>query len=215
MATGANRTRRRPTPTQVRAARRSRRNARRRIIRYGGGTAIGLIAFIFILSLFIPGLPFLSRDGIGRSAPEGPGEKVLEQPATHIGIGEAHPAYNSVPAASGWHYAEPLAPVRWGIHDAFVEEEYRLHNMEHGGIGVHYDCPDGCPELVSQLSDVVRLARDEDLKVIMSPYPGMETKIALTAWTFIDRLDAFDEDRIKEFIRSHESSPNSPEPNAY
>ena len=104
--------------------------------------------------------------------------------------------------------------MAWGIHDRFIEEEYRLHNMEHGGIGVHYDCPDGCPDLVADLSAVVRRARDEDLKVIMSPYPDMDTRIALTAWTFIDKMEAFDEERIKDFIRAHESSPNSPEPRA-
>jgi hypothetical protein len=89
-----------------------------------------------------------------------------------------------------------------------------LHNLEHGGIGVQYDCPDGCKELVDQLADIVRRALDQDLKVIMSPYPGMETRIALTAWAFIDRLDEYDEARVTEFIQAHESSPNAPEPNA-
>ena len=39
----------------------------------------------------------------------------------------------------------------------------------------------------------------------------MPNKIALTAWTFIDAFDEFDEDRIKDFIKAHESSPNAPE----
>ena len=47
----------------------------------------------------------------------------------------------------------------------------------------------------------------------MSPYPDMETRIALTAWTFLDKFEDFDEARISEFISSHESSPNSPEAN--
>ena len=46
----------------------------------------------------------------------------------------------------------------------------------------------------------------------MSPYPGMETTIALTAWTYVDRLDGFDEERIVAFIEAHESSPTAPEP---
>ena len=212
MAAGSERTRRRLTPTQARAARRTRRNRRRRVLRYAGGGAAGFIAFLLTLSLFIPGLPFLSTDGLG-GAPDGPGERVVDQGAAHVGIGESHPAYNSVPATSGWHYNLPLAPVRWGIHNDFVEEEYRLHNLEHGGIGIHYDCPDGCADLVNDLSALVRRAQEEEnLKVFMSPYPGMETRIALTAWNFIDRLDAFDEERIKDFIVAHESSPNSPEP---
>ena len=39
----------------------------------------------------------------------------------------------------------------------------------------------------------------------------MDTRIALTAWTFIDQFGEFDEDRIRDFVSSHESSPNAPE----
>jgi hypothetical protein len=87
-----------------------------------------------------------------------------------------------------------------------------VHNLEHGGIGVHYNCPEGCPELVEQLSEVVNRATGEGLKVIMSPYPGMDFRIALTAWNFLDKFDDFDRDRINKFISAHESSPNAPEP---
>ena len=76
---------------------------------------------------------------------------IIVQGETHIDLGQSHASYNSVPATSGWHYAQPLAPVRWGLHDEVVLDEYRLHNLEHGGVGVHYDCPEGCPELVAQL----------------------------------------------------------------
>ena len=89
-----------------------------------------------------------------------------------------------------------------------------LHNLEHGGIGVHYDCPDGCDELVEQLGELVKTAADRGGKVIMSPYPGMDSTISLTAWTFIDPLDIFDEDRIRDFVDAHLSSPNAPESNA-
>ena len=51
-------------------------------------------------------------------------------------------------------------------------------------------------------------------KVIMSPNPNTESVITLTAWTFLDQFDIFDEDRIRDFVGAHESSPNAPEPNA-
>jgi hypothetical protein len=41
----------------------------------------------------------------------------------------------------------------------------------------------------------------------------MDTKIALTAWTFLDQFEVFDEARISDFVSSHESSPNAPEAN--
>ena len=126
----------------------------------------------------------------------------------HIVPGDEHPSYKSVPAASGWHYSRPLAPAPWGIYDRPLPDEVLVHNLEHGGIGIHYDCPEGCPELVARLA---AFAPEYD-KVIVSPYPGMGTRIALTAWTFIDKLDEFDEERIAEFIDAHMNSPIAPEP---
>ena len=86
-----------------------------------------------------------------------------------------------------------------------------MHNLEHGGIGVHYDCPDSCDGLESQLVALVNRAVDRGLKVLMSPYPEMGSRIALTAWTYLDKFDQFDELRINRFIDAHESSLNAPE----
>ena len=87
-----------------------------------------------------------------------------------------------------------------------------MHNLEHGGIGVHYSCPEGCDGLIARLREIVTRARSEGKKVLMSPYPGMDTRITLTAWTFMDRFDDFDEQRVTQFISAHESSLNAPEP---
>ena len=216
MATQARRSKDRLTPSQTRAARRARRRTRRRLLRYGAMGAVASIAFLFIMALFLPSLPFGRTGGLfGGGAPDGPGVRIEDQGRTHLfERGEEHPPYNSVPATSGSHHAQPSAPVRWGVHDEFVADEYRVHNLEHGGVGVHYNCPEGCPELVAQLQEIVDRAVDGGLKVLMSPYPDMDSKIALTAWTFIEELDEFDEDRVKDFIDAHESSPNAPEPDA-
>ena len=141
-----------------------------------------------------------------------PGERFPGQGKSHIASGEPHPAYNSVPATSGWHYGIPLALADWGVHEGMLTDEVLVHNLEHGGIGVHYNCPEGCDELASRLREVVSRVRSEGKKVLMSPYRGMDTRIALTAWTFMDSFDEFDEQRIMRFISAHESSLNAPEP---
>ena len=210
MAAGANKRRSRMTPSQARASRRTRRARRKRFIRIGLFTVVGVVAFFLIISLFAGSLPI----SIGGGAPSGPGIQMRDQGDDHVAPGQDHPLYNSVPATSGWHYAQPLAPARWGVHNDVLEDEVLLHNLEHGGIGVNYDCPEGCDELVAELTKVVERAVDRGGKVIMSPYSGLESKIALTAWTFLDGLQEFDEERIDAFIKSHESSSNAPEPRA-
>ena len=209
MASSQRRSRNRPTPTQLRAARRARHRSRSRLKRIGIFTGVGLIAGLFILALILPGLPL--GDMFTGSAPSGPGEKIAAQGRAHVAPGQEHPEYSTRPAVSGWHYDLPIAPVGWAIYDDYVADEYLIHNLEHGGIGIHYNCPDGCDELVRDLSRVANRALAENLKVVLSPYPDMPTRIALTAWTFLDAFDEFDEDRIIAFIESHESSPTAPE----
>ncbi len=212
MASSQRRSRNRPTPTQTRAARRARQRSRSRLKRIAAFTAVGLIAGLFILSLILPSVPFGGfADLFGSNVPDGPGQKIADQGRNHVVPGQEHAAYNSVPATSGWHYNLPLAPVDWAIYEDFVADEYLLHNLEHGGIGIHYNCPDGCDDLVRDLSRIANRALAENLKVVLSPYPDMPTRIALTAWTFLDAFEEFDEGRVVEFIETHESSPTAPE----
>ena len=148
--------------------------------------------------------------GAGTKA-DGPGRKIEDQGRAHVRPGDSHPPYNSVPATSGWHYPIPQAPAPWGVYDEVLPDEVLVHNLEHGGVGVHYDCPDGCDDLVAQLAAIVSGAVGQGFKIVMSPYPGLETRIVLTAWNFLAGFEEFDAQRMLEFVRAHESSPNAPE----
>ncbi|MBI3085514.1 MAG: DUF3105 domain-containing protein, partial [candidate division NC10 bacterium] len=64
---------------------------------------------------------------------------------------------------------------------------------------VQYNCFD-CNDLIFRLKDIVRRYPD---KVILAPYPGMKSRIGLTAWSYIDAFDQFDEPRILRFIEAH------------
>ena len=211
MASGTNQ---RPTRTQVRAARRARRNRRRRFLRFGIFTAVASVSFIFIISLFAGGINFGGSGGFFESAPDGPGERFPEVSRTHVASGQEHDEYNSVPATSGPHLSQPLAPTRWGVHETELEPEVYLHNFEHGGVAVFYNCPEGCDTLKTQLNELVNTGVNRGAKMLLAPHSGFEGRIALAAWTFLDVFDEYDEDRIGDFFDSHVSSPNAPEPNA-
>lgn len=60
---------------------------------------------------------------------------------------------------------------------------------------------DGCKTLVKHLTE---LANKKKLwKLIVVPRPNLDTTIALTAWTYLDTFDQFDEKRITRFIDFH------------
>lgn len=204
MSTNSDKQGRKLTPTQARAARRAKRSRKRRLVRLAGILGVAIIAFLFIVALFASSLPI----SIGSSSGSGGvGTQFPNQGQQHIARGDEHPPYNSVPATSGWHYADFNAPAPWGVHAEFIKDEVLVHNLEHGGVGIHYNCADGCLELVSRLEDIA----NKGTKVILSPYPNMSTTIALTAWNYQDTLTEFDEERITEFVRAHVNSHNAPE----
>lgn len=115
-----------------------------------------------------------------------------------------HPPYSSDPPTSGPHVA-CIAP--WGRHTAPIPKELQVHNLEDGGVAAQDNCPQGCPELVEKLKAIVDR---HDRHVLLAPYPGMATRIALTAWGRIDRLDEFDDDRIRGFIDAYAGIDHHP-----
>lgn len=58
-----------------------------------------------------------------------------------------------------------------------------------------------CHKLVDQLISVYE--KRGKRKLIVIPRPTLDAKIALTAWSYIDKMDSFDELRIEKFIDTH------------
>jgi hypothetical protein len=104
--------------------------------------------------------------------------------------------YNSNPPTSGPHLPG-LAPGGW--HDEPVLKEYVVHNLEDGYLAIQYkpDLAQGQKEQLQQL--VQQMHRAENRSVIAVPYPDMDTPIALTAWTQMEKLSRFDAQRIRAF----------------
>jgi hypothetical protein len=133
-----------------------------------------------------------------RAVADLPGVKLADQGNAHIEMAsEPHPPYNSDPPTSGPHLPY-IAP--WGIHTAPIEKELQVHNLEDGGVMVQYHCAAPCPDLVDKLTQIVRRY---ETQVILAPYPGMPTRIALTAWTRLEAFDVFDEARVVRFIGAY------------
>ena len=105
----------------------------------------------------------------------------------------------------------------FGANNTPVRYEQILHNLEDGGVAIYYQCEDGCPELVSQLEEVVTAYERTGRKVLLAPndptwtvndsqplHKDIESRIALTAWQRVDKFVDFDEARIRKFIERYE-----------
>lgn len=142
-----------------------------------------------------------------------PVQSFPDQGRQHLQPGQTFTGYNSNPPTSGPH-SPAAAP--WGIYDRPIPKEVLVHNMEHGGVVIWYNCQGGpqplserqCQELRDNLARVVQAFLGERKLVSMAPYPDMPRRLALTAWTKLDTFDEFDEARISSFIRHYERAFN-------
>ena len=171
------------TPTQ-RAATRSRELP----MAWIGG---GLLAVILVAG----GIWLATR----QTSQAAPGQRFPIQGQQHITPGQAHPAYNSDPPTSGWHYDTPLVS---GFHEEPAPDEQVVHNLEHGHIVISYDCSklQDCQGTKDQLRQIAE--RYRNWKVTVVPRQNTDAAIALTAWGWLDTLDRYDEARITAFINA-------------
>lgn len=127
--------------------------------------------------------------------------------------------YSVTPATSGPHWIGPEtpagvpAPARWGIYSNELPDEVLIHNLEHGGIGIHYDCDSDCPEIVAALEKFVPSSPSQ---FIVSPYSEMPSRITITSWRHHLYLDEVDTEKIQQFIDEYKDrAPESVSGNLY
>ncbi len=191
-----------------RAERRGRSDARKRRKRYIYVALASTVALLFIVSLLVPGGSGRATSDNSNLNPGGPTELLDDQGRGHIDIGDFGGPYLTIPATSGGHYgvtppSDELpfgSPAKWGSYPVPLGDEVQIHNLEHGGIILNYNCPDGCPELVEQLQSLIP---GSGAQFILAPYPDMSTRIAITSWRHIDQMDEFDAARLNAFIDAY------------
>ncbi|HUG55990.1 MAG TPA: DUF3105 domain-containing protein [Candidatus Limnocylindrales bacterium] len=208
---------RRPRPKDKRKAR-ARGHSRRR----GNGLWIG-VAVVAVLVVGILGLRAAGvfdpppaeiniNDPRFNVGPEGIGEKVDDEGNTHVSSGQ-QVTYRTNPPASGAHWGAPAGPVPWGIKDSELPEESVVHNLEHGGIVIWYSGL--TDDEVAELQGLVRALRSQGFnKIILMPYASLQdAKVALTAWTWLLKLDEYDEVPIVQFVKTRYQPIEAPERN--
>ena len=157
----------------------------------------GLITFIVVTAP-----PQVSYEAGGTGA-EIEGVETFENEGLHV---ETPVDYAQTPPAGGEHSATWL---NCGVYSEPVPNENAVHSQEHGAVWVTYD-----PALIEG-DDVDRLrALLSDTHSLLSPYEGMDTPIAMSAWNAQLKLDSVDDERIVEFFEEYWLSQNVPEPGA-
>lgn len=159
--------------------------------------ALALVATLAVVA-FTTSLFGLMTPSIGRAMPQ--------ERADHVPDGSPL-TFGTRPPTSGAHYAAWYPS--YGVVDQEVSPGNWVHNLEHGAIVLLYNCPGGCPELVSQLREMHptlprgKNARRGVPRMLAIPYADMDRRIAVIAWGRILELDELDQAQILQFYEAY------------
>jgi hypothetical protein len=107
--------------------------------------------------------------------------------------------YNSNPPTSGYHVGSMISP--WGIQKEPVSDKVSTHNIEHGGIIIHYKQSLDADSL-AKLDTLARELQRQNQCLLMTSRPDdqIDHPVVLTAWNYMLPLDSVDTDKITRFF---------------
>jgi hypothetical protein len=139
-------------------------------------------------------------------------EQFAEEGRNHIAAG-TKTNYQTNPPTSGDHYP---TWSNYGIFKNPLPDGLVVHNMEHGGVIIYYDCPQGCPATVSALSGyALKYSPEAFTGIILQPRDGLPNgaRLALTAWRNRLLLRSLDTDKINDFLKQRFNKGPEADPN--
>lgn len=120
-------------------------------------------------------------------------------------------SYAANPPASGPHW--PMWQEPWGAYPAGVPRERWVHNLEHGGIVLAYNCPAGCDDVVAALT-AIRQGTPPDhfgeQRLLVVPDALMPHRVAAIAWGWRWQSESVDDNGIRCFVGArYDRAPES------
>jgi hypothetical protein len=115
--------------------------------------------------------------------------------------------YSTNPPTSGPHY-----PI-WAAYKTYttpVDRGFYVHDLEHGGVVIAYNCPSGCDADLALLADFLS-ARPADpactppvkFRVVVTPDPLLDVRFAAAAWGAALKSSCFDLPALAAFLDAH------------
>lgn len=117
--------------------------------------------------------------------------------------------YEHTPPAGGLHSSTLL---NCGIYSEPIPNENVVHSLEHGAVWITYD-PTLSDSDVAELRDFVEGLRQRVREyIVVSPYEGLPSPVAASAWERQVFLDGVDDERLRQFVDQFVRGTQSPEP---
>ncbi|MFL5353204.1 DUF3105 domain-containing protein [Archangium sp.] len=157
-----------------------------------------------LLRRALPALLLTPLLACGPSQPDAPDCSRFEFPispapasATHVSCTSTRCGDGLNPPTSGDHCSSTL-PCR--VYDTEQNRCVWLHNMEHGHAVFLYNCPEGCPELVSTLEAIrteAAVGSNGVTRAVVAPDSRIPNRVAALLWRVSYVADSADPDALR------------------
>lgn len=171
----------------------------------------------------------------------GPCDAIEDTPAlqsgVHVPIGSDITTWDSNPPSSGEHY-----PI-WAAYQAYsspVPRGYYVHDLEHGGIVLLYNCAIGdagqevpidtsdggdagagpCPSVAAELQAIIDAFPSDPLcdpsigdprvRFVLTPDPLLDVPVAAAAWGWTYKAQCVDSATLGQFAKDHYGQGTEP-----
>ena len=163
---------------------------------------ISITAFFTVLALGLVALFVATKPPTPGVGPEGT-KKFSYAVRDHV---TTPVEYKESPAVGGAHHPAWQA---CGFYREAIQPEFAVHSLEHGAVWVTYR-----PNLTSNELEDLRTLIGNDGHLLVSPQPGQQEPVVVSAWNHQLRVDKVDDGRIRYFVRAFIRGPQTPEPGA-
>ena len=174
-----------------------RRSERRRTIVISSVAGVLVLALVGVAGFVLVGA---ARD---RAAVQAQADADIEGVEQFDGLTFNHVTttvdYPQTPPVGGDHAA---AWLNCGVYTEPVPNENAVHSLEHGAVWITYD-----PSLpADQVADLEALAANQSY-VLVSPFEGLGSPVAVSAWGYQLQLDSADDERLPVFVQKYLLNP--------
>ncbi|MEV8239728.1 DUF3105 domain-containing protein [Microbacterium testaceum] len=168
----------------------------------GSTAALAVVGVVVASFVFAPAPPtsYQAGNSTGRVIE---GVQTFENRSDHV---QGAVTYEQTPPAGGPHNPYWL---NCGVYTEPQQNENAVHSLEHGAIWITYN-----PDEIDQAGIDALKAVMPSSYAILSPYPGLDTPVAVSGWNHQLKVDSPTDPRIGEFFTEYWRSQNVPEPNA-
>ncbi|PPB48668.1 hypothetical protein C4K88_13160 [Arthrobacter pityocampae] len=169
-----------------------------------GGIGAVILAIIIAVTLVIVNQvqDNRERDALASQPIEG----VQEYPDVTFDHVDGPVEYEQSPPVGGDH--NPVW-TNCGVYTEPLPNENTVHSMEHGAVWIAYN-PDIGQAEIDKLTELV----GSRSYVLLSPYPGLESPVAASAWGLQLTADSADDPRLVTFLTKYIQGEQTREPGA-